>query len=335
MEYDGLLFGNGLTLNLLYQLKSYMPEEKHYLLNIDNFLHAWINGNTSVNEDALIYSSTYGDQKNMEHYLDLIKQDLILYYQKYTADIESFLGKTLFVPEDDKYTDSLKSIKFFFPALYNIWYIILMDYLKHENLYPQIVQYYDQVKQITGNPQHVWTTNFDLFAETLIPEHIHGRFLPAMNYFFDIAFHFFNGTDEFYYKYVWGHNGTGKMELIQQLRSYPDHGNYFDFDFFFDNSISIHNILIYGMGFKEAGYIPELKTAYPKYNKTAIGGIIDDHILLRIAELQKAGRLNQVDVTYFDENEKQHLHDVLNTCEVQNYRLIKCQDFDFQIQETK
>lgn len=50
---------------------------------------------------------------------------------------------------------------------------------------------------------------------------------------------------------------------------YDDYTNFFDFDFFFDNSISVDRMLIYGMGFKKSGFIEDLRTSYPKYNKVA------------------------------------------------------------------
>ena len=36
--YDGILFGNGMSINLISQLRKYVPEEKQYLLNLDSFI---------------------------------------------------------------------------------------------------------------------------------------------------------------------------------------------------------------------------------------------------------------------------------------------------------
>ena len=90
-------------------------------------------------------------------------------------------------------------------------------------------------------------------------------------------------------------------------------------------------MLIYGMGFKNSGYIQQLKTAYSRYNNPAFGGIIDEHILLRIRRLQDTEKLEHLDVTYFDENEQTHLQEVLDECQIRNFRLIRCQDFNFHI----
>lgn len=329
MNYDALLFGNGLTLNLLYQLKPYIPENKHYLFSINTFLQHWINDGLTPREENRIYSAIYGNQKNMQKKIELIKKELAVPVEKYSSDLEYFLGDTLFDSSDD--TASLKGIKFLYPALYNIWYIILIEYLQYQNCDSRIRDYYNQVKQMTGNPKYIWTTNFDLFGESIHPEHLHGRFVQPLKRYEDVIFHTFNQEKEFYFKYIWGHNGVGKLTLINQLRSFSDYSKFFDFGFFFDNDIKISNMLIYGMGFKNSGYIQQLKSAYPKYNKPAFGGIIDEHILLRIKGLQDTEKLEHLDVTYFDENEQTHLQEVLDECQIKNYRLIKCQDFNFHI----
>lgn len=44
MCYDSILFGNGLTINLLNQLKPFIPPEYSYLLTFDGFMSAFING---------------------------------------------------------------------------------------------------------------------------------------------------------------------------------------------------------------------------------------------------------------------------------------------------
>ena len=90
-------------------------------------------------------------------------------------------------------------------------------------------------------------------------------------------------------------------------------------------------MLIYGMGFKKSGLTEDLKMAYPKYNKATFGAIIDEHILMRINSMQNLGILNQVYITYFNDEEKRHLEEVMEAVMIKNYCLIKCQDFGFSI----
>lgn len=257
----------------------------------------------------------------------MIKDDLNVYFQTYSSDLEYFLGAILF----DKKDDLLKRVKTVFPLFYNAWWIILSEYLEYQDLNNRINSFYQQVAGIVTESGYIYTTNFDLFADSLHPEHLHGRFLPHIKDYNDIVFHSYNDDREHYYKYIWGCNGIGKFNLIQQLRAYYDCSSYFDFNFFFNSELNMNNMLIYGMGFKNSGYISQLQEKYPRYQKAAFGGIIDEHILVRICGLQESGKLNQVDVTYYDEGEREHLHEVLEACMVPNYRLINCQDFNFHV----
>ena len=85
MNYDALLFGNGLTLNLLYQLKPYVPPNKHYLFSINTLLQKWIDGNVSPREENMLYTAIYGNQKNMQKKLEYIKRELKLPVKKYSS----------------------------------------------------------------------------------------------------------------------------------------------------------------------------------------------------------------------------------------------------------
>ena len=59
MKYDGFLYGNGLTINLLFQLKQYIPQEKQYLLNIDGFLQKLVAGEISPREENKVLVGIY------------------------------------------------------------------------------------------------------------------------------------------------------------------------------------------------------------------------------------------------------------------------------------
>lgn len=111
--------------------------------------------------------------------------------------------------------------------------------------------------------------NKDVFADSLHPEHLHECFLPNIKGYNDIVFILImikNFTINMY-----GHNGIGKLNLIEKLRVYPDCPCYFDFNFFFDSDLEMDNMLIYGMGFKKSGYINQLQELYPKYKKATFG----------------------------------------------------------------
>ncbi len=325
MNYEGVMFGNGMSLNLLQQLKGLVPEDKQYLLDINDFLKSWIKGKISQREEKIFYTSLYGNKKDKWKFFEFLKDKVTLYFETYNADIEYTLGALLFKKSE------YKEIILFFPAIYNIWYIILSDYLKYLDLEPRVINFFESVKQITGYPRYIWTTNFDLFGDSINPEHIHGRFLVKIKAYEDIVYRMINNGANYYFKYIWGHNGIGKLNNIQQLMKFDDYRDFFDFDFFFDNSIRIDKMLIYGMGFKKSGFTEDLRSAYPKYNRAAFGAIIDEHILMRINVMQNLGILNQVYITYFNDEEKRHLEEVMEAVMIKKYCLIKCQDFGFSI----
>lgn len=325
MHYDGIMFGNGLTLNMLNQIKKFVPREKRYLLNINEFLKQWTNNKLTTREERKFYSCIYGQATDRWHYFEIIKKEITKYFEKYDADIEYTMGVLLF--KESEYRNAIQ----LFPAIYNIWYIILKDYLDYLDTSIQISNFYKSVRDMTENPKYIWTTNFDLFGESIKPEHIHGKFLSQMKRYEDVVYKMMNNRKNYYYKYIWGHNGIGKLNNIQQLSQYSDCGNFFDFGYFFDNTIKMDRMFIYGMGFKKAGYVEELKTAYPKYENVTIGAIVDEHILIRIKGMQNLGLLNKVDISYFNEVEKKYLEEVMEAVNIKEYALVKCQDYEFNI----
>lgn len=317
MKYDGLIFGNGMSLNLLQQLKSFIPLQKQYLLDIDDFLKQWIEGKITRREETIFYTAIYGNRKDKWSFFELLKDKMAIYYEKYNADIEYTLGTLLF--EESGY----KEVILFFPVIYNVWYIILYEYLEYLNLKSKITKFYESVKWITGSPHYVWTTNFDLLGESINPTHVHGRFLTKIRGYEDVVYKMINNGENYYFKYIWGHNGIGKLNNINQLMKFADYTDFFDFDFFFDNNIKMDKMLIYGMGFREAGYINDLRGAYSQYDKATFGAIIDEHILMRINGMQNLGILNQVDITYFNDEEKSYLEEVMEATMIKKYCLIK------------
>lgn len=146
----------------------------------------------------------------------------------------------------------------------------MAEYLEYQNLNNRISNFYQQVAGIVTEPGYIYTTNFDLFGESIHPEHLHGRFVQPLNRYEDVIFHTFKFNFEekeeknFRFKYIWGHNGIGKRNLINKLHSYSASSKFFDFGFFFNDDIKISNMLIYGMGFKNSGYISQLQEKYPR-----------------------------------------------------------------------
>ena len=325
MRYDGILFGNGLSINLLNQLKQYVPLEKQYLLLLDDFIRCWIDGKLSERENGQLYRFFYGNSKDRWKYFEIMKSLFKSYYAEYDSNIEYAMGCLLF--KDEKMKDCIQ----IFPSLYNIWHIILKDYLIYLGLEFNIKKFYESVSKVIKNTDYIWTTNFDLFAESIKVKHIHGRFVSNIKSYSDVIYKYIDNGERYYFKYVWGHNGIGKMSLIEKLKQYKDSGSYFDFDFFFSNDLKMDKLLIYGMGFKPSGVVNEMKATMPRYNRAALGAIIDEHILIRVAGMQNLGILNQVDIVYYDEREKEYFEEVVYETKIEKYNLIPSSLFNFLI----
>ena len=326
-KYDGLLFGNGMTLNLIEQLRKYIPEEKRYLLSIDEFMKCFYDSRLSLREDNIIFRSFYKDknQANLKYY-EKMKEKFREYYQKHNGNIEYHFGIVLF--EEEKADYDLGAIKSLFPALYNIWYIILSEYLYYIELKPYIESFYHSVNNLLATQINIWTTNFDKFADSVLPaRHIHGVFVDQIKKFDDVVLYMKN-EKEFYFKYIWGHNGYGKHEFINEYGKIPGYDSYFDFSFFMNEDIEVNNLLIYGLGFQKSGWAEPLKEYKEIYKRPFIGGIIDDHILNRIKKLQDSKKIKDVTISYYNNKEKEYFKELIECFGLYNIELKDTKEFN-------
>ena len=93
----------------------------------------------------------------------------------------------------------------------------------------------------------------------------------------------------------------------------------------------MNRLLVYGLEFRNSGYVEALKKAYSRYETAKLGAIIDEYILLRISGMQNLGLLKSVDIACYSDSEKEHLEECLKETYVKDYNLIRCQDFKFCI----
>lgn len=328
-KFDGLIFGNGMTINLINQLKEKVDRKYLYLFNIDEFLMKLISNSLDYNIEKRVFKIFY-DKETVENrkYFNKLKKELEKYYLNNNSNIEKILGRDMFTETDY----DLGGIKSIFPALYNAWFNILMDYCKNNSLDEYINSFYYDVKEILDSNCKVYTTNFDYLADNiLVPEHIHGRFISNLNKYNGICLCKRNDK-EFYFKYIWGWNGIGKLGMINELTSVASSKYFFDFDFFFKD-IEIKYLLIYGLGFQRSGYITEeFLLKYPKYKQEGLEcSVIDEHILMRIKWMQNKDLLNSVTISYFLEEEKEYFKQLLDYYKITNYNLIATKDFQFKV----
>lgn len=326
-KYDGFLFGNGLSLNLLNQLKSYIPTNKHYLLCSTDFINAFVNNKISTKEDNKIFDLFYSS-KNVSNYKNYkeLKEKITEFCKTHNSDIEYHLGVDLFRKNECDYDYAF--IETTYPFLYNIWHEILLEYINHLSLDYEINIFMQSVKQYLDQNSIIFTTNFDKFADDLEPKHLHGTFEHPFKKYKNLILYTVD-ENEFYYKCIWGWNGIGKLNFINTFRNLPMYKEFFNFDFFFENSFHINHLLLYGIGFRTSGYIGELAEDNEVYKKPAPGGIIDEHILIRLKGLQNRKQLDHITITYYSDSELFHFKKLIEHYKIENVRYSSAADFTF------
>ncbi len=328
-KYDGFLFGNGMTLNLLSQLKTAIPLEKQYLIGIDDFLKSLIENKLSKREERQIFHLFYRkndieNHKNFERLKDTVAQ----YYKAHDANIEYYLGVDLFQEDTCGYDYTL--IKSIFPFLYNIWHELLIEYLYYLGLDKNIEIFMNTVNEYLNDKRYIFTTNFDRFADSLNPAHLHGKFVTPFKKCSDLVLKHIDES-HFIYKCIWGWNGIGKLNFIDQYKKIIGYDNFFNFNFFYDSNAHVKHLLIYGIGFQISGYIEALSTVKPEYKKPTMGGVVDEHILIRLQGLQTQHQLEHITFTYYADSELQHLQELVELYGIKNVMYKKSSAFLFSI----
>ena len=330
-KYDGFIYGNGLSLNLLHHLKPLIDTKKQYLLNIDDFLKAFISKELNPREENKLFSLAY-KSKTIENqkYFEMMRNEIKKYYNIHDANIEYWLGVDLFREKDCVYNFGL--IKTIFPMLYNIWHEILLDYLLYSKLDEAILNFENSVLSIFDEHPIIFTTNFDRFTDGLKPKHLHGIFISNIKKLEELIL-IHKNKNEFLYKCIWGWNGIGKLNFINEIKAVDGYEKYFDFDFFFNKDLKINNLLIYGIGFQKSGYLNEISQVMPKYKKPTIGGIIDEHILVRLKALQQQGLLHNITFAYYSENDLEYYKSLTESeyFNLQNVEYLSTDNFNFSI----
>ena len=326
MKYDALLFGNGLTLNLLGQIKRKIPSDKHYLLSFDMFMHAFLSDTLPKAEERSIFFKFYKIRSNQNlRMFEKIKDILRQYYLLCDGNIEKHFGLAeLQTPTNYDYP----SIKSLMPALYNIWFSFLNDLLVKTRQQKHLDKFYESVRSVLTDDAKYFTTNFDLFADKILnPDHLHGSFVEDFRHFYDCKW--IDEGSEYMMRYLWGWNGIGKWKCIYDYATVQGVEDVYDWAFFTIPQ-TFTNVLIYGMSFQCAGWVTEdFKSAMPKYEKPKLGAIIDEHILLRLDILQNQNRELSITFAYYSDQELEYYRDLVEEINLKNVSFIRSNQFLF------
>jgi hypothetical protein len=167
--------------------------------------------------------------------------------------------------------------------------------------------------------------------DKMCPQHLHGKFVMKYSKANELIFEYMD-DGKFLYKCLWGWNGVGKLCFINDIKKINGYENYFDFSsFFFKKDFHIKHLLVYGVGFQKSGYIEDLSKYKPEYDAPVIGGIIDEHILLRISGLQEQKQLENVTFSYYVDNELVHFQELVEYFNIKNVNFEKSTKYHFTI----
>ncbi len=307
-KYNSVLYGYGLTLSVLNQIKinfTYPPIEKYLDINVffNDFVrfedHKRIKRN--FNKYFELNSETIKTHIEMRNYL-FQRLDEIL-----EEGFESWVGKNLFSKENQ----IPKTIMFYLYILYNYWY-----HLIHQNILikPEVVallrKICEQIKQKIEINKNIYTLNFDtILDDCLNPQHLHGIFVLPLNNIQDLMLNSYN-EKEFEYTYLFGTNGLEKLSRMNKIRKFEQ--NKYDLDFFYKKDINLGNLLIYGVSFRDSGIITNnFLKEYPQHENQYLVKSVDGHILLKLDQLYKNDKIEGITISYFSQNDLENYKDII------------------------
>ena len=330
-KYDCLIYGNGLSVLLLNQLRKVAPEKYKYEFSFSDYMNAFSKGLITNKErrelqelfhnliDSRLATNSY------DNYCNYISGVI----EREGVDFEQILGRTLVANKEEKERNNAVILSIY-PVMYNYWGNNLLGLIQAIFKEDYLRSFCNSVKGILSSGAVVYTTNFDSFTDNLKPEHLHGRFVYPIKREKDLIYQYFGNNGDYFYKFLWGHNGIGKRFFIQYMHDhFDDYNKYFGFDFFFDEQVHINNILIFGIGFKNSAY----SSAINPYKEGIIhkGFVIDDHILERLRELQQKDQLNRITIAYYSEDDRTRFIELIKLYELERASLVSSDEFAFRI----
>lgn len=326
MCYDSILFGNGLTVNLLNQLSPYIPEVYRFLLTFDGFMTSFIRGTLPNTMEKNIFFAFYrrNTKENCEYFAKM-KEILAEYYNECDGNIEKHFGLAEFQKCRPFNYSAVKSL---LPFFYNMWFCQLDKMLIETHQRKRIKRFYTSVKRLLTPSAVVYTTNFDLLADHILsPAHLHGKFVEDIRKYEECIWQ--REEKEFTFKYLWGWNGLGKGIAIFEKQHDAGATQLFDWDFFLVDQ-SIENLLIYGLSFQTSGYITnDFIEAMPQYQEPAIGAVIDEHILIRLIGLQNQHNNLKITFAYYNKNDLKHYQSLVGIYGLSNVAYIPSTSLHF------
>ncbi len=209
-------------------------------------------------------------------------------------------------------------IKFYIYILYNYWYHVINEDIllksKIKELRNKIGSY---ILESIKDKKLIFTTNFDTILDTsLNPIHLHGCFRLPLDEIKNVILEHYNGN-EFEYRYLFGTNGLEKLYRIDKINKFNQ--SVYNIDFFYDGSINLGDLLIYGIAFGSSKFMSEeFLNKYPAHRDNKLVKTVDGHILYKLLIKYQNKKLNRIIISYYSKNDKLHYMDLFGNTEINN-----------------
>lgn len=299
--FNSFLYGNGLTLATLYELKNIGSGSKfdRYLdfnVFMKEFIEAKDHKRIKRGFNNLFDSHLKEYKDNRNAVIKNIKKE----YKKISEyGFERWISKGLFVDQSSIGAGE----KLYSYLIYNYWYSIIVDEILNRKKAKQFIENYSkQFLEIIKNENNIYTTNFDMIHDNVFdPEHIHGRFSYPFKNAKDVMYKSLN-SKEFEYNFLLGTNGFEKINRINNVKKYSDKP--FDDEFFYSESIELGHLLIYGLAFgKNESLTDDFLSIYPKHKSNNLATTVDGHIIIRLEALYKMNKIEQITIAYYSKKD--------------------------------
>lgn len=324
MEFDAILFGNGLTLNYQNQVMKMIPEKYIHSLYFETYVNAIVNDSISKREKNNL-KKIFKDKYRYSY--DVLVSELVAFNNTFKNGYEYTWGKLLTTPNSfSKYEILFDCV----PVLYNLWYCNLKSLLNCLELRNTSIVFANSIKKHLKKGGRIFTTNFDGFFDSINPEHIHGHFIENFSNYRDLCWHTIT-DDDFYYPFIWAPSDVAKIKMIEEYSVIDNNTKHFNFSFF-HKPFHANTVLIYGISFAKAGYMNGLEKYNQKYKSFNFGTCIDDHIILRLKTLQESTLIGQIIFSYYDEQSKHHYEKIIEDYGLKKASVIPTNDLLFSIE---
>ena len=310
-KYNSFIYGNGLTLGVLSIIKEYSKNQYRRYLDCNNFISDFVRAKSHariLREYLKYFQITQATKANHDKARGFLYDN---YDEISYLGFERWVSKHLFDDNED-----YKNIIVYAYILYNYWYhVINEEILTRINIKSLRIEIGKYILKFIKNKNNIFTTNFDnILDNSLYPNHIHGSFHLPLDNIKNVILHHYN-ENNFEYKYLFGTNGFEKLNRIDKLNRLSQ-GTY-DLDFFYNDSLNLGSLLIYGMAFGRTEFISDsFLRQYPQHKENKLVRAVDGHILLKLIIRHQNNQLNKITLAFYSETDKKAYQELFEDSEL-------------------